>query len=434
MAVVTRARSQLCADAVIHALSLLLATASAQSLPPWMTGESNPADLAVTVVTFSPGDGLEEWWGHTSFIIEDKKLNHARLYNFGMFGPKGGDTVGFVKDFIKGRLIFWVADDSVMGTFGFYKTVLNRDVRLQLLDLQPEEALLIAKKLGTHVLPENRFYRYHHYNDNCSTRPRDIIDEAIGGQLKAATAGPSRMTLRQHTLRYSRVNPPMSLVLDYLQADSLDKPITQQQDAYLPDELELQLQKQQVTRADGTTRPLVAKQSDWFKSNRTPPPATAPNWIPYELIVGLMLAGLAHALGHWGRDGKKFPRVLLGLYTALLGLGLGVLGSALAFLMTATDHDVTFGNENLFQANPLSLALLPLGLMLAWGSKRAAKWNRLVWTALAAISVLGLLVKVLPMCDQANANILVLLVPVNVSFAALWWLSERYQQSLKRAS
>ena len=108
----------------------------------------------------------------------------------------------------------------------------DRDVRLQELDLEPSEALQIAKRLGTHVLPENMMYRYHHYNDNCSTRPRDIIDEAIGGQLKAATSGPSRMTLRDHTLRYSRVSPLMSLVLDYLQADSLDKPIIAQKDAY----------------------------------------------------------------------------------------------------------------------------------------------------------------------------------------------------------
>ena len=47
-------------------------------------------------------------------------------------------------------------------------------------DLTPEEAMHVAKSLGTNVLPENRMYRYHHYNDNCSTRPRDIIDAAIG--------------------------------------------------------------------------------------------------------------------------------------------------------------------------------------------------------------------------------------------------------------
>ncbi|MDP3156264.1 MAG: DUF4105 domain-containing protein [Archangium sp.] len=412
---------------MLQVLPVVLALTAGQSLPPWMTGQTQPADLSITLVTFSPGDSLVEWWGHTSFVVEDRRLNHARLYNFGMFGPKEGDTVGFVKDFAKGRLIFWVADDSAQGTFSFYKNQLKRDVRLQELDLEPDEAMAVAKSLGTNVLPENRMYRYHHYNDNCSTRPRDIIDAAIGGQLKAATSGTSRMTLRQHTLRYSMVNPPMSLVLDYLQADSLDKPITGLQDAYLPDELEAQLQALQVKRADGTTRPLVKTQRNWFKSDRTPPPATAPNWILYELLVGLFLAGIAHGLGHWGRDGKKLPRVLLGLYTSLIGLVLGILGLALGFLMTATDHDVTFGNENIFQANPLTFALFPLGLMLMWGAKRAVKWNRAVWTVLAAISVLGVLIKVLPSADQANGNILAILVPLNVGFAALWWLEARHK-------
>ncbi|HEY1088193.1 MAG TPA: DUF4105 domain-containing protein, partial [Archangium sp.] len=343
-------------------------------------------------------------------------------------GPKEGDTAGFLKDFIKGRLIFWVADDSAIGTFDFYKRVLKRDVRVQDLDLEPDEAMIIAKRLGTQVLPDNRYYRYHHYNDNCSTRPRDIIDEAISGQLKAATSGTSKQTLRQHTLRYSRVNPPMSLVLDFLQGDSLDKPITGLQDAYLPDELEKQVQALQVKRADGSVRPLVKRQWNWFKSDRQPPPENAPNWILYELLVGLFLMGIAHGLGHFGRDGAKGPRVLLGLYTAFLGLVLGIFGLALAFLMTATDHDVTFGNENILQANPLTFLALPAGLMLAWGSKKAKAFNRGLWTVLAALSLLGVLIKVLPFADQANGNILAILVPLNVGMAALWWLDWRYQQ------
>lgn len=411
---------------MLHVLSLLVATTAAQAAPPWMTGQSQPADLRVSLVTFSPGDSLVEWWGHTSLVVEDAQLNQARLYNFGMFGPKEGDTAGFLKDFIKGRLIFWVADDSALGTFGFYKKVLNRDVRIQELDLEPSEAMIVAQRLGTHVLPENRWYRYHHYDDNCSTRPRDILDEALGGQLKAATNVPSNQTLRDHTLRYSRVNPPMSWVLDFLQGDILDKPITQQQDAYLPDELEKQVQALQVKRADGSTRPLVKKQWNWFKSNREPPPEKAPNWLGYWLLVGLALAGVAHGLGHFGRDGSKAMRVLLGLYTALLGLVGGLFGTALGFLMTVTDHDVTFGNENILQLNPLTLLLLPAGLMLAWGSKRAKGFNRGLWTALAGFSGLGVLIKVLPFADQANWNIMLVTVPMNFGLAALWWLDWRY--------
>ncbi len=397
-----------------------------------MTGQSNPADLSVTLVTFSPGDTLVEWWGHSSFVIEDRTLKQTRLYNFGMFGPReGDDTGGFIKDFIKGRLIFWVDEESPGWTFNLYKR-LDRDVRIQELDLEPEEALQIAKALGTHVLPENKYYRYHHYIDNCSTRPRDMIDAVIGGQLKAATSVPSKYTLRQQTLRYAMVNPGFSLILDFLQGDFLDKPMSQQGDAYLPDELEKQLSALQVKRADGTTRPMVKREWVWFQSSRPKPPEWPPNWVPYEFLIGLALAGLAHLLGHWGRDGKKLPRVLLGLYTLVVGLVLGILGLALGFLMTFTDHDVTFRNENILQANPLTFALVPLAVMLMWGAKRAAKWNRVWWSVLAALSVLGVFIKVLPFADQSNWNILALAVPVNVGFAALWWLHEKHQRRVAR--
>ena len=34
---------------------------------------------------------------HGALAVEDTRLQQSRLYNFGMFGPKEGDTAGFVK-------------------------------------------------------------------------------------------------------------------------------------------------------------------------------------------------------------------------------------------------------------------------------------------------------------------------------------------------
>lgn len=408
---------------MLTALTLAAALTTGQ-LPPWMTGESQPQDIAVSLVTFSPGDTLTEWWGHTALVVEDRRLNHARLYNFGMFSF--GE--GFVHRFVQGRLEFWVADDSVGGTFGLYK-YLNRDVRIQELNLLPDQAMQIAKALGTHVLPQNRTYLYHHYNDNCSTRPRDIIDAAIGGQLKAATNVPARMSLRQHTMRYSMVNPPMSLVLDYLQNDELDGPITQQQEAYLPDELERQVQALVVTRPDGTKVPLVKRQWNWFTAvGRTPPPETAPNWIPWLLLLGLGVAGVGHALGWAARNGKTFPRVLLGLVHVVLGLGLGAFGLFLFIVGLFTNHTVAHHNENLFLVNPITFALLPLGVMLIFNSKRARNGLFWTWAALAALSLLGVVAKVLPMFDQQNWNLIALFLPINVGYAALFWLDWRLRE------
>jgi hypothetical protein len=405
---------------MMHALTLVAALSTGQ-LPPWMTGESRGEDLTVTLVTFSPGDSVPEWWGHTALVVEDGRLKQGRLYNYGMFGFDK-----FWSTFVMGRLEFWVSDgDSIGGTFNFYKQYLNRDVRLQILNLLPDQALQVARALGTNVLPENRVYLYQHYDDNCSTRPRDLIDAAIGGQLKAATAGPARMTLREHTLRYSRVNPPMSLVLDFLQNGSLDVPITMQQEAYLPDELERQVAALTVKRPDGSTAKLVRRQFDWFKSDREPPPERPPNWNLWLLGLGLAIGGVVLGLGHLGRGGGKAPRVLLGLFTSLFGLLGGVFGTVLFLMGLFTNHQVTHHNENLFLFNPVHVALVPLGVMLARNSPRARPALLRVCTAVAVITVLGVLLKPLPGFVQNNWNLVALLGPVNLSLAALWWLDRR---------
>lgn len=389
-----------------------------------MTGQSRPEDLRVSVVTFSPGDTLTEWWGHTALVVEDTKLNHGRLYNYGMFSF----DEGFVHRFVQGRLEFWVADDSISGTYRLYQ-FLKRDVRIQELNLLPEQAEQLAKALGNNVLPENRVYLYHHYNDNCSTRPRDLVDAAFGGQLLEYEKQPSKLTLRELTRRYSRVNVPMSLILDYLQNDELDGPATFKQAAFLPDELEKHLSALQVKRPDGSVVPAVKTQWNFYKSDRAPPPDEPPNFIPAILAFSIALGGLALGLGHWGRTGKRLPRVLLGLLNVLLGLSWGSLGVFLFIVGLFTNHTVAHRNENLFLISPITFGALPFGVMLMWGARRAKPLLKWTWTILAATSVLGILVKVLPMFDQANWNLIALALPVNAALAAVFWLDARMKQA-----
>jgi hypothetical protein len=73
----------------------------------------------------------------------------------------------------------------------------------------------------------------------------------------------------------------------------------------------------------------------------------------------------------------------------------------------------------------VTFLLAPLGVMLSWGSKRAKPLLRGTWTVLAATSVLGVLVKVLPTFNQDNWNVIALALPVNVAFAAVFWLDHR---------
>lgn len=402
-------------------MSALLAVLVLAAAPWAEGGESRPEDLRISLVTFSPGDSLTELWGHTSLVVEDARLNHARLYNYGMFGFSDG----FVHRFAQGRLEFWVADDPVQPTFDFYKNHLNRDVRIQELQLTPSEALEVARALAKNVEPAHRMYLYHHYNDNCSTRPRDILDAAIKGQLKAATAGPARMSLREHTRRYSMVSPPISVMLDYLQNDELEQPITQQQEAFLPDELERQVDTLQVTHDDGTRSPLVKRSWVYYQSPRARPPPSAPDWVPHLLGLSVAFGLVALGLGHWGRKGAKLPRVLLGLQVTLLGLVGGIFGLVLLFFATVTDHAVTHRNENLLSGSPVLIAAVPLGVMLMLGKARAPVLLRKLFMFVTGMALLGVVLKVLPAFNQANANILALTLPVYVCLTAVFWLATK---------
>ena len=396
-------------------LGLLLAAlpASAQQ-PPWGTGESQGTDLSTYLATFGPGDDVPSFFGHGALVVEDQRLRQSELYNYGMFSFDERMLLRYAM----GRLEFWVDDASPGATFRFYRS-LNRDVRLQELNLAPAQRVQLARLLADNVLPENRDYLYQHYEDNCVTRLRDAIDRVVGGQLHAALGGPGRMTLRDHTRRYSAVSAPMSLLLDFLMNDEIDRPITRWQEAFLPEELERQLAEAQVVGEEGQRHPLVARTIPLYTSQGRPPtPEWPPRYGPALLGLGVLLGGMALGLGLWERRrGTRTPRVLLGLYSALLGLVPGIPGLALFIMWMFTDHTVTYRNENLFLANPLTVLALPLGVGMMRGSPWARQWLWRLVGALAALGVLGLALKVLPMFDQDNWRLLALLLPQWVGLA-----------------
>ncbi len=407
-------------------LSLLVSVS-----PPWETGESQSQDLTISLVTFGPGDSLTQWWGHSGLLVADRRLGKSRLYNYGMFGFEAG----FVNQFVMGRLDFWV-DDSIPvdRTFLLYANELRRDIRIQELNLTPAQAATAAAKLAWNVRPENRRYLYQHYTDNCSTRPRDIIDEAIGGQLKAATSGPARMTLREHTLRYSCVDPPMALVLDYLQNGSLDGPLTQRGEAYLPDELERQVARLNVIEKDGSVRPLVRRQWVEFASGRKPPPEFPPNWTWELLAIGMAFLGILAGLLNPRALRFRGTRVIAGTGVALFGLASGILGCTLFFIGTFTDHLVAHHNENILLISPFNLVLLPVGIQLAMGKARSLARLGSAWFWLAFLTIIELLLKVANLLQpglfrQANWNLLTLLIPINLGgFLVIWWFQRRQRR------
>jgi uncharacterized PurR-regulated membrane protein YhhQ (DUF165 family) len=120
----------------------------------------------------------------------------------------------------------------------------------------------------------------------------------------------------------------------------------------------------------------------------------------------------------------------------------GVLGTALLLSWFFTDHVFWTLNENVFQANPVSLVLaVVLVVMLVrevlnrsegQAEARAGVWAgihvEVVAEMVAGLAILGLLVQVFPGFDQVNGEVLAVLVPAHVGLT--WGVLRAWPRSM----
>ncbi len=397
---------------------------------PWGKGESKAQNLRFLLATFGPGDDIPSYWGHTALIIEDTLLNQSAIYNFGLYSF----DEDMIRHFIMGRLVFSVGRASVASYFNYYRSE-NRDIRLTTLDIPLKNRLKLARKLEWYVQPAHCNYLYHHYFDNCSTRLRDLIDMALDGQFHKVMDVPGRMTLRQHTRRYVARNPALEMILMFLMNDTIDKPITKWDEMFLPDELERDVHEMTYVDSAGICHPLSVNYRIWYNAHRPPVPRTVPRHEIGAFFISLLL-GFIIVLTVWLEIKKPYRwfQLLFSIYNFILGLILGIPGLILFFTMFFTDHEVTFHNENILLAHPLTLLIAFLAVFLAWQKAWAFKALRSLYLLQLFGAVLLIALKiVLPATfDQDNLLIFAFVLPLETAMAiAFGMLRPSYFSSYK---
>lgn len=334
------------------------------------------------------------------------------------FGPD------MLPKFLMGRLEFWVGRASYSRTIRLYRS-LDRDIRAQEFNLTDKKKLEIARYLAWNVKPENREYLYDHYFDNCATRIRDVIDKATEGQFATATDEPGRFTLREHTRRHAQRNAYIDIILTFWMNDDIDQPIRKWDEMFLPGELELQVDELQYENTDGELVPLVVEREVIYESKSRDPVPDEPSTLwPWAFLFGAAFGGVAVGLARmWRRNpDRRRWRVALGGWHVVAGLLFGIPGLILV-LFHLTEHQITYFNLNGLVANPLTFLAIPFGIAIMFGSTRALRWMRWCWLALAATSVLALII--MPFVTQDTTIPTALLFGVNLLFAlALWPLDE----------
>lgn len=389
--------------------SLALCLAAATILHAQQPG----ANLRISVITIGPGAEVWERFGHNAIMVEDTATGDARWYNYGMFDFAAPD---FWPRFLKGDMRYWMAGGDPRLELGAYIQH-NRTVWVQELNLEAPQRLALKQFLEWNVLPENKFYHYDYFYDNCSTRVRDALDRVIGGAIKAQTDSiPSGTTFRAETRRLTESSVPVYAGIELGLGRPTDRPISRYEEMFLPLALHEYLSQVTLTDVDGATRPLVRGEETLFASTATQPPEMPPVWWPWFLLAGILVGGSLAALSK-RLDTSALARTSFlavgGAWALFAGLG----GLILAGLWGLTDHNATYANENLLQ-------LCPLALVLAFCLRRVVRHPDAphplaarIAVAVALSSLAGLAIKLLPGPSQVNWEVLAFAVPVNLGLA-----------------
>lgn len=161
--------------AVISVFLLFCASsARAVSLPDSLSEKSE-----FHLLTCGPGSELYSLFGHTAIRLQDSLTGTDIVFNYGTFDF---NTDNFYYKFVKGILPYQLSVETY-NSFLMTYTIEDRSVFSQKLCMDREQKMRLWELLRENCRPENRTYQYNFLYDNCSSRVRDIILEAFGGNV-----------------------------------------------------------------------------------------------------------------------------------------------------------------------------------------------------------------------------------------------------------
>ena len=363
-----------------------------------------------------PGDQVWEKFGHNAIWISNAMTGSNIAYHWGLFDFADKD---FIPRFIQGRMRY------SMGAFDFAQTIdayrqTNRTVWAQELNLTPAQRQKLADFVAWNVKPENRYYHYDYFRDNCSTRVRDALNAALGGAIQTGSENvPTSTTYRFHTSRLTQEDWPIFTGTMIGLGEPTDRRINAWEEMFLPVRMKDRLQSIRVSTATGT-EPLVKSERILVQSTRTPEELVVKRgMLSYLLIAGVILLV---GFGLW-----KLTAGGALAFAALWSLLAGIGGIILWGLWAFTDHLYSYRNENVLQLTPLSLILAALLIRVMWIRRNASdprhdgrirstlKFARIV----AGLSVLGFVMQVLPAFNQVNGDVIALALPLHLGVIAL---------------
>jgi hypothetical protein len=213
---------------------------------------------------------------------------------------------------------------------------------------------------------------------------------------------------------------------------------------FLPVRLRDDIRGIRVRDETGASVPLVRREMTLYEATRPPEALEPSSHIPVYFAIGMLVAWVVILLRHVADGGSNAARIGLLLVAGGWNFVVGILGTALAALWLFTNHVYSYHNENLLQANSLSL-ILAVMIFASLRRKRSrpgvvGHTTERIAQIVAALALLGFIIQILPVFYQVNGEIIAMMVPAHVGIAlalrrqSLWSATPRASTAPAQAS
>jgi hypothetical protein len=305
-------------------LSLLIALIAASAAAPASAAPPARAPLppevqkiyadppVIELLTMGVGSLIWERHGHIALCVRYADPDQDRCYNYGVGDFAHPVSMGW--SFFRGDKSFWVDKTRPDQLLSIYLYA-DRTVWVQPLPLTSEQEQKVIAKLEHDILEPNKSYAYDHFWDNCTTRVRDVLDDATGGALSSMKDVPDDRTYRDLAREgFYGMRIPL-LITDIFMGRVTDRVPSYWERMFLPQYL------REAVIARWGIQPIVM-----YERKGPPPLHDGPSGRVWLALLIALLTAPSWATRRWGRFQRTgtaiaiIPPALIGLILWLLAI------------------------------------------------------------------------------------------------------------------
>lgn len=320
----------------------------------------------ISLLTGSPGTELYSTFGHSAIRVKDPEQLFDLVFNYGTFDF---NTPNFYLKFARGKLQYKLSIET-FDNFQYSFKYENRSVVEQKLNLTYDQKQRLFQLLQENYKPENRYYKYDFFFDNCATRIRDIMITAFGRDFTyhyPVAWQTEQLTFRNLIDLYLTYHHWSDFGIDLALGLPTDGVASPPDYMFLPDYLAEGFATATIVHS-GQQMPFTSARQTLLSKMDVEPKTffITPARLMWFLFI---ISGLLSVLGYW-------KSVHIHWFDVLYFNVIGLTGWMVFLLWFFTDHVATKENLNLLWAVPFHF---PVFLFWNKWSARLRKWYILIF-------------------------------------------------------